>query len=85
MRCTGALTQLEGYELRPQDVLLPDNDVSSVAVGEEAMEGHWMILRVASNARCWLSFITAIQVRVSWQNALAFRIPRLRISCVNTA
>ena len=34
-----ALTQLEGYELRPQDVLLPDNDVSSVAVGEEAMEG----------------------------------------------
>lgn len=34
-----ALTQLEGYELRPQDVLLPDNDVTSVAVGEEAMEG----------------------------------------------
>ncbi|MFJ2973649.1 transcriptional regulator TyrR [Kluyvera sp. NPDC087067] len=34
-----ALTQLEGYELRPQDVLLPDNDVTSAAVGEEAMEG----------------------------------------------
>ena len=34
-----ALTQLEGYELRPQDVLLPDHDVSSAAVGEEAMEG----------------------------------------------
>ncbi|SFQ98827.1 transcriptional regulator of aroF, aroG, tyrA and aromatic amino acid transport [Enterobacter sp. kpr-6] len=34
-----ALTQLEGYELRPQDILLPDYDVSTVAVGEEAMEG----------------------------------------------
>jgi transcriptional regulator of aroF, aroG, tyrA and aromatic amino acid transport len=34
-----ALTQLEGYELRPNDVLLPDYDVSTAAVGEEAMEG----------------------------------------------
>lgn len=34
-----ALTQLEGYELRPQDVLLPDYDAGTLAVGEEAMEG----------------------------------------------
>ena len=34
-----ALTQLEGYELRPQDILLPDYDAGSLAVGEEAMEG----------------------------------------------
>jgi Transcriptional regulator of aromatic amino acids metabolism len=34
-----ALTQLEGYELRPQDILLPDFDAATVAVGEEAMEG----------------------------------------------
>jgi transcriptional regulator of aroF, aroG, tyrA and aromatic amino acid transport len=34
-----ALTQLEGYELRPQDILLPDFDAASLAVGEEAMEG----------------------------------------------
>ncbi|WP_312946948.1 transcriptional regulator TyrR [Superficieibacter sp.] len=34
-----ALTQLEGYELRAQDILLPDNDVDTVAPGEEAMEG----------------------------------------------
>ena len=34
-----ALTQLEGFELRPQDILLPDHDVSSLPVGEEAMEG----------------------------------------------
>ncbi|CAH6636911.1 MULTISPECIES: transcriptional regulator TyrR [Pseudocitrobacter] len=34
-----ALTQLEGYELRPNDVLLPDYDVTTAAVGEEAMEG----------------------------------------------
>ncbi|MDU5454247.1 transcriptional regulator TyrR [Pseudescherichia vulneris] len=34
-----ALTQLEGYELRPQDILLPDYDAGTVAVGEEAMEG----------------------------------------------
>ncbi|WP_336736741.1 TyrR/PhhR family helix-turn-helix DNA-binding protein, partial [Cedecea sp. VD32] len=34
-----ALTQLEGYELRPQDILLPDFDSASLAVGEEAMEG----------------------------------------------
>lgn len=34
-----ALTQLEGYELRPQDILLPDFDASTVAVGEDAMEG----------------------------------------------
>ncbi len=34
-----ALTQLEGYELRPNDVLLPDYDVTTTAVGEEAMEG----------------------------------------------
>jgi transcriptional regulator of aroF, aroG, tyrA and aromatic amino acid transport len=34
-----ALTQLEGYELRPQDILLPDYDTTTVAVGEDAMEG----------------------------------------------
>ncbi|MTH46365.1 transcriptional regulator TyrR [Intestinirhabdus alba] len=34
-----ALTQLEGYELRQQDILLPDYDAATVAVGEEAMEG----------------------------------------------
>ena len=34
-----ALTQLEGYELRPQDILLPDYDAGTVTVGEEAMEG----------------------------------------------
>ena len=34
-----ALTQLEGYELRPQDILLPDFDTTTVAVGEDAMEG----------------------------------------------
>ena len=34
-----ALTQLEGFELRPQDILLPDHDVASLPVGEEAMEG----------------------------------------------
>jgi transcriptional regulator of aroF, aroG, tyrA and aromatic amino acid transport len=34
-----ALTQLEGYELRPQDIMLPDFDAATVAVGEEAMEG----------------------------------------------
>ncbi len=33
-----ALTQLDGYELRPQDILLPDYD-ATVAVGEDAMEG----------------------------------------------
>ncbi|HDS1151197.1 TPA: transcriptional regulator TyrR [Pluralibacter gergoviae] len=34
-----ALTQLEGYELRAQDILLPDYDTASMAVGEDAMEG----------------------------------------------
>ncbi len=34
-----ALTQLDGYELRPQDILLPDYDATTVAVGEDAMEG----------------------------------------------
>ncbi|XPE52764.1 hypothetical protein ACNKHX_08200 [Shigella flexneri] len=34
-----ALTQLDGYELRPQDILLPDYDTATVAVGEDAMEG----------------------------------------------
>lgn len=34
-----ALTQLEGFELRAQDILLPDYDTASMAVGEEAMEG----------------------------------------------
>ena len=34
-----APTQLEGFELRPQDILLPDHDVASLPVGEEAMEG----------------------------------------------
>lgn len=34
-----ALTQLEGYELKPQDILLPDFDATALPVGEEAMEG----------------------------------------------
>ncbi|MFP1463155.1 TyrR/PhhR family helix-turn-helix DNA-binding protein [Escherichia coli] len=38
-RCVRALTQLDGYELHPQDILLPDYDAATVAVGEDAMEG----------------------------------------------
>lgn len=34
-----ALTQLEGYELRPQDILLPDFDTATLPVSEDAMEG----------------------------------------------
>ena len=34
-----ALTQLDGYELKPQDILLPDFDAAALPVGEEAMEG----------------------------------------------
>ncbi|MGS9121421.1 transcriptional regulator TyrR, partial [Salmonella enterica subsp. enterica serovar Infantis] len=34
-----ALTQLEVYELRPQDILLPDYDAATLSVGEDAMEG----------------------------------------------
>ena len=34
-----ALTQLNGYELRAQDILLPDFDAGSLPVGEEAMDG----------------------------------------------
>lgn len=34
-----ALTQLEGYELRAQDIQLPDYDAATVPVGEDAMEG----------------------------------------------
>lgn len=34
-----ALTQLEGYELRAQDIVLPDYDAAAMPVGEEAMEG----------------------------------------------
>jgi transcriptional regulator of aroF, aroG, tyrA and aromatic amino acid transport len=34
-----ALTQLEGYELRSQDILLPDFDAATLPVGEDAMEG----------------------------------------------
>lgn len=33
-----ALTQLEGYELRPQDIVLPEQ-VLDVSLGDEAMEG----------------------------------------------
>ncbi|MBS1204559.1 MAG: DNA-binding transcriptional regulator TyrR [Proteobacteria bacterium] len=34
-----ALTQLEGYELRAQDIMLPDYDAAAVEVDEDAMEG----------------------------------------------
>lgn len=34
-----ALTQLNGYELRSQDIVLPDFDVAQVAIGEEAVQG----------------------------------------------
>ncbi|XTZ40329.1 transcriptional regulator TyrR [Salmonella enterica] len=34
-----ALTQLKGYELRAQDIELPDYDVPAVTVGDDAMEG----------------------------------------------
>ncbi len=41
MRFTGRCdAAMEGYELRPQDILLPDYDAATVvAVGEDAMEG----------------------------------------------
>jgi len=34
-----ALTQLEGYELRAQDIQLPDYDAATLPVGDDAMEG----------------------------------------------
>lgn len=34
-----ALTQLEGYELRAKDIMLPDFDAATLPVGEEAIEG----------------------------------------------
>lgn len=34
-----ALTQLDGYELRVQDIVLPDFDSAQIAVGEEAVQG----------------------------------------------
>lgn len=34
-----ALTQLNGFELGPQDMLLPDFDADALAVGEDVMEG----------------------------------------------
>ncbi|WP_058910245.1 transcriptional regulator TyrR [Entomohabitans teleogrylli] len=34
-----ALAQHEGYELRPQDILLPDFDAAALPPGEETMEG----------------------------------------------
>lgn len=34
-----ALTQLSGYELRTQDIVLPDFDAAQIAVGEEAVQG----------------------------------------------
>lgn len=34
-----ALTQLDGYELRAQDIMLPDFDTAPLAVGDEAIEG----------------------------------------------
>ncbi len=33
-----ALTQTDGYELRPQDIILPDFEVE-IALGDEVMEG----------------------------------------------
>lgn len=34
-----SLTQLEGYELRARDILLPDFDTATLSVSEDAMEG----------------------------------------------
>jgi transcriptional regulator of aroF, aroG, tyrA and aromatic amino acid transport len=34
-----ALTQLQGYELRPQDIALPDFDAAALPVGDEALDG----------------------------------------------
>lgn len=34
-----ALTQLDGYELRPQDITLPDFNAAQVMVGEETVQG----------------------------------------------
>ncbi|STQ11577.1 DNA-binding transcriptional regulator TyrR [Enterobacter cloacae] len=47
-----ALTQLEGYELRPQDILLPDYDAGTVSVAKRRWKARWMILRAVSNVPC---------------------------------
>ncbi len=79
-----ALTQLDGYELRPQDILLPDYDAATVAVGEDAMKVRWTkspaVLMLGINR-----FIAIIPARANWQNVSAFHIPRLPISCGNMA
>lgn len=78
-----ALTQLDGYELRPQDILLPDYDAATVAVGEDAMEGSLDEITSRFERSVLTSFIAIIPARANWQNVSAFHIPRLPISCGN--
>ena len=72
-----ALTQLEGYELRSQDILLPTTDVQIELPGEEAMEGTLDDI----TSRFERSIL--IQLYQSYPSALASRIPRLPTNCVN--
>ncbi len=78
-----ALTQLEGHELRPQDILLPDYDAGTVSVGEEAMEGSLDDITSRFERSVLTQLYRSYQAHASWPSGLGCHIPRLRISCVS--
>lgn len=78
-----ALTQLEGYELRPQDILLPDYDAATVAVGEDAMEGSLDDITSRFERSVLTQLYRSYPSTRKLAKRLGYRTPRLPISCVN--
>jgi transcriptional regulator of aroF, aroG, tyrA and aromatic amino acid transport len=78
-----ALTQLEGYEMRPQDILLPDHDVASLPVGEEAMEGSLDDITRRFERSVLTQLYRSFPSTRKLAKRSACRIPRSPTSCVN--
>ncbi len=78
-----ALTQLEGFELRPQDILLPDHDVASLPVGEEAMEGSLDDITRRFERSVLTQLYRSYPSTRKLAKRLGCRIPPSPINCVN--
>lgn len=77
------MAQLEGDELRPKDIILPEQAEHELPM-DDNLEGLWTILPGDMNARYWFVSTAIIRVPVSWRNDWECHIRLSPTNFVNT-
>ena len=79
-----ALTQTEGYELRPQDIVLPGFEVE-MSLGDEVLDGSLDDISKRFERSVLTRLYRTYPSTRSWRSAWAFPMPPSPTSCASMA